>query len=112
MLKGLTQEAFAERLGLSQNSYSKIELGKTRLNLERLRQIADALQIDPVKLMEFDEKDSLDKHRDQEADGVGSADQLLETQAETIRRLREQNAFLRRQIERLQNKSDDLSQAR
>lgn len=37
ILKGFTQEAFAERLGLSQNSYSKIELGKTRLNLERLQ---------------------------------------------------------------------------
>lgn len=62
--------------------------------------------------MEFDEKDSFDKHHYQQADGDDQKNQLLKTQAEAIRRLSEENAFLRRQFERLQDKGDDPSPAR
>lgn len=46
-----TQEYLAMKLGISQNAYSKIELAYTRITLERLIQIAEILDIDPVALI-------------------------------------------------------------
>ena len=45
-----TQEYLAAKLHISQNAYSKIELGYTKITLERLFQIAEVLDTD---LMEF-----------------------------------------------------------
>ncbi|WP_066801000.1 helix-turn-helix domain-containing protein [Moraxella oblonga] len=49
--KQLTQEDVAERLFMSVSGYSKIERGETRLNMERLEQIADVLDIDILELI-------------------------------------------------------------
>lgn len=46
-----TQEYLAVKLGISQNAYSKIELGYTRITLERLLQIAEVLEVEAVDLM-------------------------------------------------------------
>ena len=46
-----TQEYLAAKLKISQNAYSKIELGYTKITLERLFQIADILEIDPIGLI-------------------------------------------------------------
>jgi len=39
-----TQEYLAAKLNISQNAYSKIELGYTKITVERLFQIADILE--------------------------------------------------------------------
>lgn len=44
-MKGLSQENVAKLLGISLNSYSKIERGETDITVTRLQQIADVLQI-------------------------------------------------------------------
>lgn len=49
--KQLTQEDVAERLFMSVSGYSKIERGETRLNMERLEQIANVLDIDILELI-------------------------------------------------------------
>ncbi|MBS9780079.1 MAG: helix-turn-helix transcriptional regulator [Moraxellaceae bacterium] len=46
-----TQEDMAERMNLSQNGYAKIELGKSRLDLNKLQKIADIFQIDVTELI-------------------------------------------------------------
>lgn len=43
--RGLSQMEVAEKIGLSQNSYSRIERGVTRLSVEKIEQIADALGV-------------------------------------------------------------------
>lgn len=43
-IKNYTQEYLAAKLKISQNAYSKIELGYTKITLERLFQIADILE--------------------------------------------------------------------
>ena len=43
--KGYSQEYVATKLGMSQNAYSKLEMGKTSLKLKRLSQLADILEI-------------------------------------------------------------------
>jgi transcriptional regulator with XRE-family HTH domain len=46
-----TQEYLAMKLNISQNAYSKIELGYTKITLERLYQIAQVLDVDLVELI-------------------------------------------------------------
>ncbi len=51
-----TQEEMAEKLDMSANGYAKIERGKTKLNLEKLEQIANILQVDFVELLTNNDK--------------------------------------------------------
>ena len=46
--RNYTQEYLAAKLNISQNAYSKIELGYTKITVERLFQIAIILEVDPV----------------------------------------------------------------
>ncbi len=39
-----SQEYMAEKLGISQNAYSCLETGKTKVDLDRLQQIAEILE--------------------------------------------------------------------
>ena len=46
-----TQEYLAAKLGISQNAYSKIELGYTKITIERLFEMADILETDLMELI-------------------------------------------------------------
>lgn len=52
-----TQDYLAAKLSISQNAYSKIELGYSRITLERLFIIGSVLEVNPADLisMETDE---------------------------------------------------------
>jgi len=50
--RNYTQEYLAAKLDISQNAYSKIELGYTKITVERLFQIADVLGYDVTELIE------------------------------------------------------------
>ncbi|MBS9779593.1 MAG: helix-turn-helix transcriptional regulator [Moraxellaceae bacterium] len=52
----LTQEQMAEELEISKNSYAKIEQGKTKLNIERLQQIAHIFNVNVADLVGAEEK--------------------------------------------------------
>jgi transcriptional regulator with XRE-family HTH domain len=54
--RNYTQEYLAYKLNISQNAYSKIELGYTKITVERLFQIADVLEFDVVDLIKPDLK--------------------------------------------------------
>ena len=49
--RNYTQEYLAHKLNISQNAYSKIELGYTKITLERLFQISDILEFDAAELI-------------------------------------------------------------
>ena len=49
--RNYTQEYLAMKLSISQNAYSKIELGYTKITLERLYQIAQILEVDLIQLI-------------------------------------------------------------
>jgi transcriptional regulator with XRE-family HTH domain len=55
-----TQDYLAMKLGISQNAYSKIELGYSKITLERLFHIAILLEIDATVLLSIDTKEILD----------------------------------------------------
>ncbi len=56
-LKNYTQDYLAAKLEISQNAYSKIELGYTKLTLKRLFHIALILEIDCNDLLLHEEED-------------------------------------------------------
>ena len=51
LAQNLTQEEMAEKLDLSTNSYSKLEQGKTKIDIERILQIANIFNIDVADLL-------------------------------------------------------------
>lgn len=55
-LHGIKQEDIAQRLGISQNTYSKLETGETDLTMSRLEEIAKIYNIKPLDLFNFDAK--------------------------------------------------------
>ena len=55
-LKNYTQEHMAQKLGLSTRAYSKIETGETQLTINRLNEISSILEVPPMEILGFDEK--------------------------------------------------------
>jgi transcriptional regulator with XRE-family HTH domain len=53
-----TQEYLAVKLGISQNAYSKIELGYTKITVERLFQIAEILETDLIELIKSEKTEA------------------------------------------------------
>ncbi|MGQ0828732.1 MAG: helix-turn-helix domain-containing protein [Bacteroidota bacterium] len=53
-IKGFSQEYIAGKLNISQNSYSKIERGESKITLDKLPEICNALEIDLNTLLNFD----------------------------------------------------------
>ncbi len=50
-LRNYSQEYMAEQLGISQNAYSRLEGGETKLDVDRLRKIAEVLEVAPEDLL-------------------------------------------------------------
>ena len=72
LAKGLTQEKVATKLFLSLKAYQNIEHGITKIDLERIKQLADIFEITMDKLInsaEFKIRFEASKHREKLADG-------------------------------------------
>jgi transcriptional regulator with XRE-family HTH domain len=52
--KGISHEAMAVNLGISQTAYTKIERGETKLTVDRLQKIADILEVKLGDLLELE----------------------------------------------------------
>ncbi|RZK40858.1 MAG: XRE family transcriptional regulator [Pedobacter sp.] len=52
--RNYTQDYLAAKLEISQNAYSKIELGYSKITLDRLFHIAIILELPIIELLEFD----------------------------------------------------------
>lgn len=50
-LRGYSQEYMSERLGIAQNTYSKIETNQSKLSAENMKKIADVLEISPMDII-------------------------------------------------------------
>lgn len=59
--RNYTQDYLAAKLGISQNAYSKIELGYSRINLERLFSIASLLEVESTELIEMGHGELINK---------------------------------------------------
>ncbi len=54
--RNYTQDYLAAKLGISQNAYSKIELGYSKLTLDRLFKICLILEVEVMQLLFFDKE--------------------------------------------------------
>ena len=52
-LRGLTQEALAEKMETDQTHISKIEVAGVGVSLDKLFRLAEILQVPPAKFLEF-----------------------------------------------------------
>ena len=66
-IKGYSQDYMALQLKMSQNNYSRIELDQNnKLSLDRLQEIANVLGVDPMDILNFDERyvfNSISQHQ-------------------------------------------------
>lgn len=53
-LRGLSQSEMARRLHIEQSTYNRIESGETKLDVDRLKQIAGELEMKPEDLLSLD----------------------------------------------------------
>ncbi|MEX0813080.1 MAG: helix-turn-helix transcriptional regulator [Chitinophagales bacterium] len=54
-LKGYSQEYMASKLGISQRAYSKLERDEIKLNWDKITEISQIFEIDPLDLVSFDD---------------------------------------------------------
>jgi transcriptional regulator with XRE-family HTH domain len=52
--RNYTQDYLAAKLQISQNAYSKIELGYSKITLDRLFHVAQILEVEVTQLLYFD----------------------------------------------------------
>ena len=109
-LKNLTQEFVAEKLDISQSAYSKIER-ETKISDEKLAQIAEALEVTPEDIKEFDGQKYFNSVGNIEGDKSGNSNSIIiEASAEEIdliKKLYEDKIAL---LEKLLDKSEKENQ--
>lgn len=102
-LKNLTQEFIASQLNLSVRAYSKIETGETQLTINRLNEISSILGVDPVEILEFDEKQIFNNCKQEGNIGINHInlpEKLILQYEETINSLKNQISYMKILIEK------------
>lgn len=94
--KGISQEEMANRMGMSLNSYRKIERGRTLLVSRRIWEIAEALNIKPEELIlddDFEKGSSLaDAEREEYSTTINALREEIDVLKQCIVILNEKNA--------------------
>ena len=121
MLKGLKQEEMANVLHVSTQAYSKLERNETKMDDQRLEQIASFLNMTPEGIEYFDESSLFVNnvsggHDNNNQTGhtvinhfygdesLSTLQKTIEQQTELIAALKQEIEFLRKQIEHLLSK--------
>lgn len=98
--KNYTQGHVAGKLGISQNSYSKIETGNVKITTDRLKQIADVFEI-PVEQLLSEDTQSFHFNNSHIEKFYGYIEHLQEDNKEFIKMLGEQIKYLQTENQRL-----------
>ncbi|MGV8090750.1 MAG: helix-turn-helix domain-containing protein [Mangrovibacterium sp.] len=118
--KGLRQQDVADKLNMNVRSYQKLENGVTRMDLERLAQIAKVLETSMEDLLKQDGIFVLQKIRETgSGSGTGNIynnygadkevfDKLLATKDAEINLLKEESQSLKEEVKYLKEKIDQL----
>jgi transcriptional regulator with XRE-family HTH domain len=98
--KNYTQDYLASKIGMSQNAYSKMETGGSKITVERLEKIAEVLDIpidelltEEQKVFNFDNNDI----------AIGYIEHLQYENKESAKMLHGQIEFQQKEIDRLLN---------
>ncbi len=113
--KDMKAHVVYDKLGMSQSTYSKIENNKYKMDIKTLKDIADVLDVDIVKLIGEDKIAINHTNTDNGSGDSGiilknsHSDKLIESFENQIQLLKEQNEMLKDAVkalkEELKNKS-------
>lgn len=121
-IKGLKQEEVAEMLKITPQAYSKVERNETKLDMERLEEIAKIFKMSVEEIQQFDEKNLFFNNLQECKDSITInnitnhynndqtvVDSLLQQQKELISVLKDEIQFLRKQLEHSTKDKSDKS---
>ncbi|HEX7414614.1 MAG TPA: helix-turn-helix transcriptional regulator [Bacteroidia bacterium] len=107
-LKCYTQEFCAEKLGLTQSGYSKIELGTVDLPFSKLEEIASILDVSLENIIGFNEGMIFNLKNNKKANGY-VINQISQHEKkiydEYIEALKAENSYLKKTIDKLIDKN-------
>lgn len=87
--RGLSQLEVAEKIGLSQNSYSRIERGVTRLSVEKIEQIAKALGVNFDMILTLSDRTKRAETSDWNDEKIDSYNKMIEENEKLEKRIKE-----------------------
>lgn len=108
--QGFTREQFADKIGLTSAGYGKIERGKSDINLTRLQDIAQALNVPISEIMKMSEgsvyimscnKDSLIANNNST---ITNNNNSVDWVANTFKDMQEVLKSIEKRLNRLENK--------
>lgn len=111
-LRGLTQEHIAQKLNISAQAYGKIERNETKLDVERLQQIANILEVSPEFIANFDEQQIFINSQNILGKGKGemhnnnTTQLVIDALERTIQQQQEEIKYLRAQLSAVINKTN------
>lgn len=96
-----TQEYVAENLGISQNAYSMMETGETRLTIDRLGKLAELYKMEVSDLLQFNEQTVI--HHITHSQGICSEQVHIQNPVSE-----EERDIYKKAIERLEKENEKL----
>ena len=105
--KDKKQQEIYEAIGLNQSTYSKIENNKYKMDIETLKDIANALGVDVTKLLS-DDKIEIKHSNNDNASGDSGFIVIKNLSEELIISLKEQINMQSKLIEKLEKENQEL----
>ncbi len=97
-LKGYSQEYLADKLGISQRAYSKIERAEIKINWDKIQDIASIFEMEPQDIVSFDDNIVFNNcHQSGKMNTINiyMPEQLIEQYEARIKQLEDEVQFLR-----------------
>lgn len=91
-LKNFTQEFMADKLGITQAAYSKIESGQTKLTMNKIVDIATIFEMDVNDLMAYDTQKYFNSFNNVKESNIYSS--VTKIEDETLKKLYEDKILL------------------
>jgi transcriptional regulator with XRE-family HTH domain len=102
-LKGFTQDQIAQKLGVSQRAYSKLENNETRFDWDRIAKVAEIFEVSPTDIVSFDDNlvfNNCNQSGKFEQFINQHPEKLIEQYESRIKHLEEEVYFLRNEIKK------------
>jgi transcriptional regulator with XRE-family HTH domain len=101
-MKGFSQEYIASALKITQNAYSKMERGETKISEQRLQDIAKILEVPKESIEGFSDKIFVNVVNNKENSGnikIETTETLLKHYEKEVERFTQRIAFLEQKLE-------------
>lgn len=106
-IKGLSQDYVSNLLSISQAAYSDIENNKSKVNFERIQEIANIFELDINDLISFDENQVFNNTFNENSSGYFNVKKVItetfdkerEAYIDQIKSLKEEVLYLRKKLD-------------